>query len=278
MGSAGAAAAVGLLAAVILHFRFGKAVVEIQVDDPDVQVALRGTSLIVTAPGNDEVKVDPGENELTITHKGLKFKTAAFKLERGSNQAVKVSVAGPNVAVRQGDKEVAVVPVPTAPAENLATGRIGMRTATTTLVSPPHPHLLVSPFDAVAARTARSDWAAYAKVSAAITNTIGMKLVLIPPGEYRMGPYKGHLVRITRPWYSGVYEVTRGQFAQFVAATNYRTLAEDLSGGAVLVDEPTPEKWEPRQQRTWRILAFRRRMTIRWCRSPGPMQRRFAIG
>jgi formylglycine-generating enzyme required for sulfatase activity/predicted Ser/Thr protein kinase len=252
----GAAAAVALLAAVILHFRFGKAVVEIQVDDPDVEVALRGTSLIVTAPGKDEIKVDPGQNELTITHKGLKFKTAAFTLERGNNEAVKVSVTGPNVAVRQGDNKLAVIRVQTAPAENLAAGRIGIGTATTAPAGAPHPHLLVFPFDAVEARTARSDWAAYAKVSGAMTNTIGMKLVLIPPGEYRMGPYKGHLVRITRPWYSGVYLVTRGQFAQFVAATNYRTLAEDLAGGVVLVDEPTPEKWEPRQQRTWRSPGF----------------------
>jgi formylglycine-generating enzyme required for sulfatase activity len=56
-----------------------------------------------------------------------------------------------------------------------------------------------------------------------ITNSIGMKLVLIPTGEFTMGspnaesahqPHEGpqHKVRITRPFYMGIFEVTRGQY------------------------------------------------------------------
>jgi formylglycine-generating enzyme required for sulfatase activity len=57
-----------------------------------------------------------------------------------------------------------------------------------------------------------------------ITNTIGMKLVLIPAGEFLMGSDKAdgsaapaaeqpqHRVRITRPFYLGATEVTRGQY------------------------------------------------------------------
>jgi eukaryotic-like serine/threonine-protein kinase len=56
-----------------------------------------------------------------------------------------------------------------------------------------------------------------------ITNTIGMKLVLIPAGEFLMGApdsdkeaHKNarpqHRVRITRPFYLGAHEVTQGQY------------------------------------------------------------------
>lgn len=80
------------------------------------------------------------------------------------------------------------------------------------------------------------------------TNTIGMALVLIPPGEFLMGDtisaeeverkwggwklewskgdYPRHRVRITRGFYLGACAVTRGQFAQFVRETGYRTDAE----------------------------------------------------
>ncbi len=56
-----------------------------------------------------------------------------------------------------------------------------------------------------------------------ITNTLGMKLVLIPAGEFLMGSPASdnyatfdeqptHQVRITRPFYLGVHEVTQGQY------------------------------------------------------------------
>jgi formylglycine-generating enzyme required for sulfatase activity len=84
-----------------------------------------------------------------------------------------------------------------------------------------------------------------------ITNSIGMKLTLIPSGEFMMGSKESaeetaaffrktyaedakpadffmdehpqHRVRITKPFYLGTYHVTRGQFRQFVASTAYKT-------------------------------------------------------
>jgi formylglycine-generating enzyme required for sulfatase activity len=57
------------------------------------------------------------------------------------------------------------------------------------------------------------------------TNSIGMKLVSIPTGEFQMGspddePQRGanegpqHRVRITKPFYLGMYEVTQGEYFQ----------------------------------------------------------------
>ena len=64
---------------------------------------------------------------------------------------------------------------------------------------------------------------AAAKEPEQITNSIGMKLVLIPAGEFWMGSPDSdkdarddekpqHQVRITRPFYLGVTEVTQGQY------------------------------------------------------------------
>jgi formylglycine-generating enzyme len=87
-----------------------------------------------------------------------------------------------------------------------------------------------------------------------ITNSIGMKLTLIPAGEFMMGSgesaeataaffkktygmdfltadlfkdeHPQPRVRFTKPFYLGTYHVTRGQFRQFVKDSGYKTDAE----------------------------------------------------
>lgn len=85
------------------------------------------------------------------------------------------------------------------------------------------------------------------KAGDVVTNTIGMKLVYIPAGDFMMGSslsasrvalqYGGnaahfrdehpeHKVCISEGFYMGVYEVTNSQFRRFVDETNYKTDAE----------------------------------------------------
>jgi len=89
-----------------------------------------------------------------------------------------------------------------------------------------------------------------------IENSIGMVLVPIPAGEFYIGSrlsaaevgkrlglpadaaklfedeHPRHRVTLTKPFYLGATEVTKGQFRQFVLAENYRTEAEtDGKGG-----------------------------------------------
>ena len=92
------------------------------------------------------------------------------------------------------------------------------------------------------------------------TNTIGMKFVKIPAGEFTMGHdgspeelvkrcpgsnrkwFNGvpaHKVRISGPFAIGMYEVTRGQFAKFVEATGYRTECERNGEGGFHFDKLT---------------------------------------
>ncbi len=102
---------------------------------------------------------------------------------------------------------------------------------------PAGPPPAVAPFDGKKAKSLQAHWAKQLKVPAVTTNSIGMKLVLIPPGEFMMGSpkelieeelrvhgdddwYRDHLpgegpqhrVRITKPFYLGMYEVTQEEY------------------------------------------------------------------
>jgi len=69
---------------------------------------------------------------------------------------------------------------------------------------------------------------------------VTLEFVSIPTGKFQMGSPPGrtgrqpdeesHVVEITRPFFLGKYEVTRGQFAAFVNETGYRTEAETDGG------------------------------------------------
>lgn len=78
---------------------------------------------------------------------------------------------------------------------------------------PPLPGL---PFDADRARSLQAEWAKALGTDVEVTNSIGMKLALIPGGRFDMGP-NGSKYRVTlgRPFYLGVTEVTLGQYRKY---------------------------------------------------------------
>jgi formylglycine-generating enzyme required for sulfatase activity len=67
-----------------------------------------------------------------------------------------------------------------------------------------------------------------------LTNSLGMKLKLVPAGKFLMGAKDGgskgqapeHEVAITKPFSIGMHEVTVGQFRQFAEAAKYQTQPE----------------------------------------------------
>ncbi len=69
--------------------------------------------------------------------------------------------------------------------------------------------------------------------------SLGLKMVVIPKGSFRMGDIQGsgyesekpvHRVTIDYEFAMGKYEVTKGEFAQFVKVTGYQTEAEKGDG------------------------------------------------
>ncbi len=143
-------------------------------------------------------------------------------------------------------------------------------------------HRPMAPFDAKKAKEHQAAWAKYLGVEVESENSIGMRFVLIPPGEFDMGSTEAevaklleqakatnqpswyidrlpaeapkHRVRITKPFWLGRHEVTRGQFRRFVEDRGYQTEAErDGKGGYGLVDG----QWKQEPRFVWnRDLGF----------------------
>ncbi len=122
-------------------------------------------------------------------------------------------------------------------------------------VADDRPPMARAPFDAAQAGEFQRQWARYIGKPVVYTNSIGMKLQLIPPGEFTMGRTEeqfdrvleegkkrgvppaqlatwemlmmpAHRVRITKPFYLGATEVTVAQFRRFCDDTGYKTEAE----------------------------------------------------
>jgi len=105
-----------------------------------------------------------------------------------------------------------------------------------------------------------------------ITNSIGMKLVVIPAGEFWMGNSPAetrrlenewnisqevlsehepaHSVKIGTAFLMGKYEVSVGQFSQFVKETGYRTVAEKQGWGWGY--DKTKKHWVKKSGASWR--------------------------
>ncbi|MCI0683535.1 MAG: protein kinase [Gemmataceae bacterium] len=93
------------------------------------------------------------------------------------------------------------------------------------------PAVAVAPFDSKKAMKHQDAWAKHLGVPVEMTNSIGMKLRLIPPGEFHMKPDLH--VTITKSFRLGIYEVTIAQFRAFVDETDYKTDAERSGDGVV---------------------------------------------
>jgi len=81
---------------------------------------------------------------------------------------------------------------------------------------------LVAPFTREEAVGAQKEWSQSLGTPVEITNSIGIRLALIPPREFLMGSPKSeeerredeyqHRVRIMKPFYLGIYEVTQAEY------------------------------------------------------------------
>ncbi|RLS39123.1 MAG: formylglycine-generating enzyme family protein [Planctomycetota bacterium] len=151
-------------------------------------------------------------------------------------------------------------------------------TAKSTQPADDAPRMLVAPFSPEKARQSQKAWADHLQTEVQLTNSIGSTLILIPSSEFQMGSHESmeetaafairmghkgaqaenyrdehpqHLVQLTRPYFLGKHEVTRGEFRKFVELTGYQTEAEaDGLGG--LGYSATTQSVEQKPEYTWR--------------------------
>ena len=173
------------------------------------------------------ISVRAGTHHLLVTRDGLTVKSEAFEINRFGEKLLEVPLTRPKpdeLPKAEAPKATGSDPHPSAGAKSSAP------------VASANPSPRSEPKD--------------------ITTVAGrIKLKLIPAGEFTMGSDESdlaaerdesvvndgkkqkHRVRITRPFYLGVTEVTRGQFRTFVDETGYKTDAEKDGRGSYGWDE-----------------------------------------
>lgn len=119
------------------------------------------------------------------------------------------------------------------------------------------------PFSAAEARQYQRAYARWAGLPIEVTMAVGQRFVLIPPGRFRMGSPAGEtgraadegpvLVKLTRPFYLGKHELSRGAFARFVAAMGHVTDAERRGGGHA---HDAKAVWIHRPGTSWRRPGY----------------------
>lgn len=177
----------GAILVVILAFSFvpmSPGIVQIDIDNPTLSVRFGG-NLITTDTDGQQVRMHSGtDSTLEILQHGKVISSVTTKLAvaKGERQRLRVSL--------RNDQMIVVS---------------GQATAPTGAVSDIRPQTALLP-----EMTSR---------------TTGMRLALIPAGTFRMGSPETeaqrasdespqHTVRITKPFYLGVYEVTQGEYEQ----------------------------------------------------------------
>jgi formylglycine-generating enzyme required for sulfatase activity len=140
---------------------------------------------------------------------------------------------------------------------------------------PDAPQPAIAPFDADEARQHQQSWAQYLGVSVEIANSLDMKLKLVPAGEFMMGSPGSdgraqacerpqHKVRITKPFYLGVYEVTQGDYKKVMGENAKSAGWFSLEGGGAEEVSGVDVSCHPVENVSWEDAAeFCRRLSAR---------------
>jgi tRNA A-37 threonylcarbamoyl transferase component Bud32 len=258
--AAGVFAVAGALAGVVIQLQTSDGTLTVEVNEPDarVQVLKQNDEVEITRSGGQgtlKISVDPGKHRLRVEKEGFQFFAQDFEM-RARGKATITATLTPL------EKQ-------TPPA--VVWSGIGA------------PPLAIAPFNAEQAKAYQAAWAKHLGTQVETTNSIGMTLVLIPPGVFLMGtsqseaeavlkimrpndgrptendvlnaiaaiaeeqPQRG--ATISRPFLMGATEITFGQFKRFVEATKYMTLPEKLAEGnstsTTEVAEPAKKMYGP---------------------------------
>jgi serine/threonine protein kinase/formylglycine-generating enzyme required for sulfatase activity len=178
----------GVLTGVIVIY-LGRTAVIIDIQDPGVEVAVKGTTLTVTGPDQQSVKVVPGDQELTISCAGLETTTKRFTIKKGEKKTITVSIIDSKLVARLENESAPLTPT---------------HEEKTAAKHPP---------------TLKTE----AKLPPTFKNSLGMEFVLVPKGKSWLGGGGGQTgereVVIAHDFYLGKYEVTQEDWKKVTGRT-----------------------------------------------------------
>jgi formylglycine-generating enzyme required for sulfatase activity len=197
------------------------------VDGDVVQMTVQGQLVPTVGDPVEIFYVIPGLNTEASVAKG-KVQTIA-----GDRINVKIASKSSPIRTNYQARVLATQPRPVKKTSVKKMPAPVKKTRSSVTTTPP---LAIAPFDAKEAKKHQEAWAKHLGMPVEFTNSIGMKLKLIPAGDFLMGSAKSpqelvrlfnlderdatyfageqpqHRVRITKPFYLGLTEVTQGQW------------------------------------------------------------------
>lgn len=236
----------------IIRIAQGDGTLVIEIDDPGITVKVDGEAVIITGAGPSEVRVTPGKHKVTFAFGDRTLDEQMVTVSRGGRDVVRITRAGLASPLLPGDSGWKGWPIEA-------------------------PRPAIAPFDDEQAKEHQQAWASYLGLPVDYVNSIGMKLRLIPPGEFLMGSsiaevlelqqlaeisgwpdweikelafeVPKRLTRIEHPYYVGACEVTVRNFRTFVEATQYVTTAERTGDGGWANYQGS---WSRRPEHIWK--------------------------
>jgi len=235
----GAAAAVLILLGVFL-FSAPEGTLRVEITDPEVEVKVQGTTVTLKQGGAESTRLQVGEKKLQVTRGELSFETKSFVLKKGQVTTVKVELLDDELLATSAGAVLGqkAIPKVKAQGDQGVQGAQGVKQVSWQGWPADAPQPAIAPFDAAQAQKLQAEWAKYLRIDVEYTNTLGMKFVLIPPGEFTMGATPEematalkdilpddkhwrecikssapqHKVILTQPIYLGVKEVTQAEY------------------------------------------------------------------
>ncbi len=250
---------IALVVMVTMLLNRDQLLVRIELDESlrqqDVTLVIDGTTYAARDLG-PSIPMKPGPHTLEVKRGNEQFKSEQFTIFQNEKPLFRVKTEGGKLSVERADpgKEVHIL--------------AGVHSSSLMQTSwhgwpADAPAPAIAPFNADQAKKHQEEWAAYLKVPVGWRNSINMKFILIPPGEFTMGstleeiadalkdalkdPGNGaqlqafiqseapeHKVILTQPFYLGISQVTQAEYEKVMGINPSHYSANGLGKDTVV--------------------------------------------
>ncbi|MFT5527175.1 MAG: hypothetical protein ACI9HK_005157 [Pirellulaceae bacterium] len=88
----------------------------VEINDPKIEVAVKGTQIVLRKEGQLETKIEPGKQTLIVSHgSDFSFEVEKLVIKEGERATVLITFANDKIDVRQGDRVLHSEPMPNLP-------------------------------------------------------------------------------------------------------------------------------------------------------------------